>query len=83
MEDKLQEGQRTESWALKNEYVEHAELEVGWQTVVIPDTGNQMDQEGWSLAWDLLQSRFIRFSMFTLHLRALTLYGIRHTIHAD
>ena len=65
--------------------LEHAELEVGQQTVVIPDTGNQMDQEGWSLAWDLLQSRFIWFSMFTLHLRALTLYmtGIRHTIHAD
>ena len=65
--------------------LEHAELEVGRQTVVIPDTGNQMDQEGWSLAWDLLQSRFIWFSMFTLHLRALTLYmtGIRHIIHAD
>ena len=65
--------------------LEHAELEVCQQTVVIPDTGNQMDQEGWSLAWDLLQSRFIWFSMITLQLRALTLYmtGIRHTIYAD
>ena len=26
--------------------LEHAELEVGQQTVVIPDTGNQTDQEG-------------------------------------
>ena len=65
--------------------LEHAELEVCQQTVVIPDIGNQMDQEGWSLAWDLLQSRFIWFSMITLQLRALTLYmtGIRHTIYAD
>ena len=60
-------------------------MEVGGWSVVIPDTGNQMDQEGWLLAWDLLKSRFIWFSMVTFHLRALTLYmtGIRHKIHAN
>ena len=52
--------------------------------MVIPDTGNNLGQEGWRRDWHLLKCRVCNLPCLVLHLRPLALYmiGNRHLIHA-